>query len=249
MREDTVTLAYFGTSAFEITTSGGKRILLDPYIRQNPLCQQNIEYFYDTDLILVTHGAFDHLGDTLEIMKKGKAILVSGPDVARYAVRNGISKGRIIATIYGDQRELMGIKIKSVEAKHMSRLDSDTETYYGVPLGFVVSAENDIRIYHAGDTSLFSDLRLIGMLYKPNIMLVGVANVSEGYPIEMNPTEAALATLWVTPDIVIPMHYPADSEEPLKFLEAVKIIAPNVEPVLLKPNNQITYRKHRLVVD
>jgi len=249
MREDTVTIAYFGTSAFEIITASGKRILLDPYIKQNSLCQQNIDYFYDVDLVLVTHGAFDHLGDTIEIMKESKAVLVCGHDVVRYALKKGIPQERVIPTIYGDERKITGIRIKTVEAKHISRIDSETETYYGVPLGFVVAAENDIRIYHAGDTSLFSDLRLIGMLHKPNIMLVGVANVSEGRPIEMNPTEAALAAQWVAPDVVIPMHYPPGSEEPSKFLEAVKIIAPNVKPVLMKPNSQITYRKYQLKVE
>jgi L-ascorbate metabolism protein UlaG (beta-lactamase superfamily) len=196
----------------------------------------------------VTHGAFDHLGDAMEIMEKGEAVLVCGPDVARFALKKGIPQERVVPTIYGDEREVLGIRIKTVEAKHISRLDAETETYYGVPLGFIIATENDIRIYHAGDTSLFSDLRLFGMLYKPNIMLVGVANVSEGRSIEMNPREAAFATLWVAPDVVIPMHYPPGSEEPSKFLEAVKIIAPSVKPVLLKPNDQMTYYKYKLDV-
>ena len=248
MKKDTVTLTYLGTSAFEITTVRGTRILIDPYISQNPLCQRKIEDFYDIDLLLVTHGAFDHFGDTMEIMKKSKASLVCGPDIARYALKIGIPKERVILTIYGDEREISGIRIKTVEAKHASRLAGETETYYGVPLGFIITVENDIRIYHAGDTSLFSDLRLFGMLYRPNIMLVGVANVSKGLPIEMNPREAAFAALWVAPDVVIPMHYPPGSKEPSKFLEAVKIIAPNVKPVLLKPNAQITYHKYKLDV-
>jgi L-ascorbate metabolism protein UlaG (beta-lactamase superfamily) len=248
MKENTVTIAYLGTSAFEITTARGKKILIDPYISQNPLCQRKIENFYDIDLLLVTHGAFDHLGDAMEIMRKGKAVLVCGPDVAKYALKKGVPQERVVPTIYGDEREVSSIRIKTVEAKHISRLDTETETYYGVPLGFVITTENDIRIYHAGDTSLFSDLRLFGMLYRPNIMLVGVANVSEGRSIEMNPREAAFAALWVAPDVVIPMHYPPGSEEPSKFLEAVKIIAPNVKPVLLKPNDQITYHKYKLDV-
>lgn len=63
MKENSVTIAYFGTSAFEITIVRGTRILIDPYLSQNPLCQRKIENFYDIDLLLVTHGAFDHLGD------------------------------------------------------------------------------------------------------------------------------------------------------------------------------------------
>jgi len=249
MRDNTVTIAYFGAAAFKITTVKGKRILIDPYITPNPLCNKNLEYFYDADLILVSHGAFDHLGDTIEIMRESKAILICGPEVAKYSMKMGIPKERVRITIYGAQEEFEGIRTKAVDARHISILDTGTETYYGMPMGFVISTENDIRIYHAGDTALFSDLRLTGMLYKPNVFLVGISCVAEGYPVEMNPSVAALATLWVAANAVVPMHYPPGSDEPLKFREALKVVAPNVEPIILEPNSQITYRKYQLKVD
>ncbi len=249
MRDDIVTIAYYGAAAFKIITGKGKRILIDPYIVQNPLCHKNLEYFYDADLIVVSHGAFDHLGDAIEIMKESKAVLVCGRDVANYSLQMGIPKERVRRTVYGDEKEFEGIRTKAVDARHTSRVDSEIETYYGVPMGFVISTENDIRIYHAGDTSLFGDLRLIGMLYRPNILLIGISSVGEGYAAEMNPREAALATLWVAPDAVVPMHYPPGSDAPLKFREAVKIVAPNTEPIIIEPNSQITYSKYQLKVD
>lgn len=70
----------------------------------------------------------------------------------------------------------------------------------------------------------------------------------EGLPAEMNPGEAALATLWLAPDIVLPMHYPRGSDKPRKFCEAVKIVAPNVESVLVEPNSRVFYSKYQLEV-
>ena len=116
-------------------------------------------------------------------------------------------------------------------------------------MGFVISTENNIRIYHTGDTSLFGDLKLIGMLYRPNILLIGISGVAEGFAAEMTPSEAALATLWVAPDVVMPMHYPPGSAEPLEFREAVRIVAPNVEPIIIEPNSQVTYVRYQLKVN
>ena len=248
MRDDIVTLSYFGAAAFKIITATSRRILIDPYITQNPLRQKDLEYFYDADFILVTHGAHDHLGDTVEIMKGSKAVLICGGEVAEYSVKMGIPKERIKLTVYGDQKELGGIRIKTVDARHISRIDTGTETYNGMPMGFIISTENGVRIYHAGDTALFGDLKLIGMLQRPNIFLVGISSVEDGLPVEMNAGEAALATLWVAPDIVSPMHYPPGSDEPSKFREAVRIVAPNVEPIIIEPNSQITYSKYQLNV-
>ncbi|MCK4785281.1 MAG: metal-dependent hydrolase [Desulfobacteraceae bacterium] len=248
MTDNEVTVAYFGGAAFKITTPGGKRILIDPYIAENQLCHKSLEYFYDADLILVSHGAFDHMGDAIEIMRESKAILICGGDVAKHSLQMDIPRERVRTAIYGGQEEFEGIRIKIVYARHQSTVLSGSGDilYYGVPMGFVINTENDIRIYHTGDTSLFGDLRLVGMLYSPNILLIGISNVGEGYPTEMDPREAALATLWVAPDVVVPMHYPPGSDDPAKFREAVKIVAPNVESIIIEPNSQITYGRFRL---
>lgn len=246
MPDDAVTIAYFGASAFKITTARGKKVLVDPYLVKNPLCQKPLDYFYDVDLILVTHAAWDHLGDTVEIMKGSKAVLICGAEVDRYCQQRGVPGKRIRTTLYGDMKEFGSIRIKAVDARHNSRLQTETETYYGIPMGFVITTENDIRIYHTGDTSLFGDLKLIGMLYRPHILMIEIASVSEGLASGMSTTEAAMATLWVGPDAVMPMHYPPGSDAPSKFREALKVIAPNIEPIIIEPNSQITYRKYQI---
>ena len=244
MKERSVKVAYFGAAAFKITTATGKKILVDPYIGDNPLCTQDLEYFYDADLILVSHGAFDHLGDTVALMKGSTADLLCGPEVQQHCCELGVPKERIKITVSGDEKDYDGIHIKTVHARHISRFQSGTQIYSGEPMGFVISTENNIRIYHMGDTSLFGDLKLIGMLYRPHILLIGISKVAEGYPSEMNPREAALATLWVGPEVVIPTHYPPGSDEPAKFSQAVKVIAPNVVPIILEANSEITYGKY-----
>lgn len=249
MLKNAVTIAYFGAAAFKITTVTGKKILIDPYISENPACSAKPDFFYDTDLLLVSHGASDHLGDTIEIMNNSHAVLICGADVYRYSVEMGIPKERLKSTVYGDEKDLDGISIKTVYARHLSKIESGNQIYYGWPMGFVVTTENNIRIYHAGDTSLFGDMELIGRLYKPNILMVGISRVAEGFVSEMDPAEAALATLWVAPDVVLPMHYPPESDEPAKFLEAVKIIAPRVQPILIEPNSQITYNKYKVDIN
>ena len=249
MIDNMAKIAYFGADAFIVTTSKNKKILIDPYITDNPACHKDLDYFCDVDLILVTHGAFDHMGDAIEIMRKSKAFLICGPDVATHAQQMDIPKERVAVNVYGGEREFEGIRVKAVDARHVSKIDSKTETIYGVPLGFVISLENGIRIYHTGDTSLFGDLKLIGMLYRPHILMIGISCVSKGHIAEMNTGEAALATLWVAPDIVIPMHYPPGSDDPLNFREAVSIVAPNVEPVIMEPGSQITYRRYRFEAD
>jgi len=247
MHDDTVTIAYFGASAFKVTTAKGKKILIDPYITKNTLCQKDLDHFYDVDLLLVTHGASDHLGDTVEIMKESKAVLVcGGSETARYCLQMGIPRERIQTTLYGDYKEFEGIMIKAVDARHISRIETGRETYYGIPMGFIITTENGIRIYHTGDTSLFGDLKLFGMLYRPNILLLEISCVGEGLASGMSINEAAMAALWVGPDIVVPMHYSPGSDAPSRFREALNVIAPNVEPVIMEPDSQITYSRYQI---
>ncbi|MFC1945130.1 metal-dependent hydrolase [Chloroflexota bacterium] len=246
MNKDSVNIEYFGAAACKITTVKGRTIVIDPYIRKNPLCTASPDDFLNADIILVSHGASDHLGDTVEIMKNSDATLICGSDVSNYCLEMGILKQRIRTTVYGDLKEFDGVSVKTLYAQHVSMVKSETQTYYGRPMGFMITTENRIRILHTGDTSLFGDMRLFGMLHKPNVLLIGISRVDDGNVIEMNPSEAALATLWLTPDVVLPMHYPPASDDPGKFLEAVKIIAPNVQPLVIQPNSHVIFTKYHL---
>ena len=115
-----VTIRYFGISAFELITDTGVKILIDPCISNNALSPIGIDNFSDIDLILVTHGAPDHLGDEIEIQQQTNATLISGPAVRVHAWKQGVSKKKVIALLWGDKIEIQGITVKGVECRHIS---------------------------------------------------------------------------------------------------------------------------------
>ena len=95
------------------------------------------------------------------------------------------------------------------------------------PFGYIVNVEKNVTYYHAGDTSLFTDMKLIREMYKPNVMAVGISRISDEYACELNPKEAAFATSWVGPDVVIPTHYAPGSPALDEYLKCMDVLSPN----------------------
>jgi L-ascorbate metabolism protein UlaG (beta-lactamase superfamily) len=231
------TLRYLGVSAFEITNRDRVKIIVDPFISKNPICPVKLGEISRADLIVVTHGAADHMGDALELQKRTGATLVCGSDVRVHAVRNGVPRESIVSMLWGDRVEVRGIDFKCVECRHISFFQSGDVYLSGVPLSYVISPDPGVRIYNAGDTALFSDMTLIGQLYRPNLALMpigGSPSVTGGFG-HLQPYEAALATQWVGPDVVIPVHYAPDSGDVQLFAEHLRLLAPTVKLKVLKP--------------
>ena len=224
-------ITYFGAAAVELQTPDGKRLLIDPYINGNPFTTKNPADFSDVDLVLVTHAAFDHLGDTIEIMKASRARLIAGFEVCRLCEKAGIDPERTWLTIYGDLRVSHGYRVRTVQAKHVSLIKENEKMITGVAFGYMITTQEGICVYHPGDTAIFSDMKLYRELYRPQIMLVGVDKIAEPYPCEMTPYEAALATQWIGPDVVIPIHYPQESTAPKEFRQFVKDMTPTTQVV------------------
>ena len=243
-----MTITYLGAAAVELLDESGTRVLLDPFISQNPHTAKKPEDYYGVDLLLVTHAAFDHLGDTVDIMLNSNAQLVAGFEVCGLCQEAGIPPERTWVTVQGDQREHCGFTVRTVEAKHASILKKGDEVISGIPFGYVVTSAEGIGFYHPGDTSLFSDMRLIGELYRPQVMLVGVDRINDPHPCEMTPAEAALATRWVRPDMVIPAHYPPQSSAPGEFLKHVAVQAPATQ-VASQIDQPFVYHKYRFESD
>lgn len=244
-----VIFRYLGISAFDLTIGERVRVLIDPCISKNVLCPVSIEDLTDVDLILVTHGAADHMGDAIEIQKRTGATIVSEPAVRVHAWRNGVERDRVVGVLWGDEVEIMGVKIKAVECRHVSFFLSGDVYLSGLPLSFIIYPEEGARIYNAGDTALFSDMRLIGELYRPNIALIpigGAPGLTGGYS-HLPPNEAALATRWIGPEYVIPTHYRPDTEEASIFKEHVELLAPSTRVIVMKPGEALTYdpKTHR----
>ncbi len=209
------TIRFLGAAAYEITTPKGLKILIDPWLEDNPVTPVKVADLEQVDLILVTHGAVDHLGEAGTIAKKFKAPVMCGPDVKQRMIAEGVPAEDVMAVAWGMEVEALGISVKPVESRHWSQTSLPGGGYaYALPLGLIITTEPGVRIYNGGDTALFSDLKLIGEIYRPNI---GLMHVTLPVPIEargmkvvtgeLTPYEAVLATQWLGLDYVLPMHY------------------------------------------
>lgn len=205
-------LQWYGQSAFKLTTPSGKVLLIDPWIENpiNPNAKADLAALNKVDLILVTHGHFDHAGNAVEIAEKTKAKLVSTYDLGLAMVQySGYPKDLVgfeTQGNFGGEVTLLDgeVKVAYIPAVHSSSVASDGSpaNYAGNPGGFLISVENGPVIYHTGDTDLFSDMKLIPQFRKVTLMLTCI-----GGQFTMGPLRAAEAVKLVNPSTVVPMHY------------------------------------------
>ena len=205
-------LLWYGQSAFKLTTPSGKVLLIDPFITNpaNPNGKADLAKLNKVDLILVTHGHFDHVGNAVEIAKKTNAKLVSTFDLGQAMVAyNGYPKelaGFDTQGNFGGELNLLNneVKVAFIPAVHSSTVASDGSpaNYAGNPGGFLISVKNGPVIYHTGDTDLFSDMALIPHFRRVNLMLTCI-----GDQFTMGPKRAAEAVKLVNPAMVVPMHF------------------------------------------
>lgn len=213
-----VRIRFFGVAAYELVTSAGLHILIDPFLDDNPGSPVKSHELARVDLILVSHAPFDHLGDTAAIARRTGAPVVCGGEVKAYLSALGLPEQQLRATTWGIAVEVAGVRVQPVECHHWSQIRMPDGSYAsGVPMSFVVYAGDGVRFYHYGDTAIFSDLKLIGELYRPTIGCVGITNPEEILArvsgpgrlasAEMSPREGALAAQWLGLETVLPCHY------------------------------------------
>jgi L-ascorbate metabolism protein UlaG (beta-lactamase superfamily) len=231
----TTQIRFLGVAAFEITTSQGQVILIDPFIEDNPASPVKVSDLKRVDLVLVTHLAEDHLGDAAEVIKCHGCPVVCGPEVGVFLGQQGINPNLIRRVPWGGQVNPKGIRVRAVESRHTSfRRAPDGQYLSGQPLGFILYADPDVRIYHSGDTALFSDLKLIGQLYRPNIGLLCACELEKSYlqsigledhqGNEMSGEEGAMAAVWLGLDYAIICHYlrPEGHEDVRTFMRTLE---------------------------
>ena len=248
-------IRFFGVAAYELITEAGQHILIDPFLDENPGSPVKSAELPRVDLILVSHAAVDHLGDTESIARRTGAPIICGGEVRAYLMDKGIPGEQIRATTWGIAVEVAGIKVQPVECHHWSQIKMPDGSFAsGVPMAFIVYTDPGVRFYHYGDTAIFSDLKLQAELYQPTIGCIGIANPQEilhRYPMpgqmltaEMSPLEGALAAQWLQLKTVLPCHYINPDCAEVREFERLLILAEEAgakvpRSIVLKPGETI----------
>lgn len=194
----------------------------------------------------MSHAAFDHFGDTAEILRRSGARVMCGMDswdLLRQKYPD-ISPDRRIGTAYGDKRTFGKTVIRTVQAWHGTGTEHHGVVHAADPYGFIVMIEPGVTYYHTGDTCLFSDMKMLRDLYAPNVMTVGISKVFKQYSCEMTPREAAIAVAWCGADVAVPCHYAPGDPAYDEFMELVKVFAPRavIRPQINVPFEYVPFK-------
>ena len=194
-------ITWLGHATFRIVTPKGTTVIVDPWVMGNPACPASEKKIKKVDVLLCTHGHFDHIGDAVTIAKEHNPKVVGVFELCSWLNKKGAKQ--IAPMNKGGTQQVADLKVTMVHADHSCGIDDDGEIVYGgEACGYVVEFENGIRLYHAGDTAVFGDMAMIRELYEPTIVMLPV-----GDHFTMGPKEAAHACKLLQPRMVIPMHF------------------------------------------
>jgi L-ascorbate metabolism protein UlaG (beta-lactamase superfamily) len=194
-------ITWFGHSTFLLGTPGGLKVLVDPWFTGNPVCPPALARPPKADLILVSHGHEDHVGDAVLAARESGAPTAGPYELCQWLAGKGV-KGTEPLNVGGTWQH-RGLDVTLTEARHSSStLESGRVVYLGEPAGFLVRVEDGLSLYYAGDTALFSDMRLIAERWHPTIAFLPI-----GDRFTMGPADAATAARWLGVRQVVPMHW------------------------------------------
>jgi L-ascorbate metabolism protein UlaG (beta-lactamase superfamily) len=199
-RKEKLNVTWFGHSAFLLRAPGGKTVLIDPWL-DNPKAPPEAKAVTPVGLILITHAHSDHIGNAVEVARRTGAKVISIHEISLYLQQQGVAESQGMNK--GGTMRVDGIRVTMVDARHSSAVDGGGVVVPGgEAAGFVVNFENGFRVYHAGDTAVFGDMKIIADLYKPDLAILPIGGLYT-----MGPVEAAYACRLLKPKYVIGMHY------------------------------------------
>jgi L-ascorbate metabolism protein UlaG (beta-lactamase superfamily) len=193
------TLTWLGHASFRIDTAAGKRIYVDPFLNGNPKCPEGEKDPDRADVIAITHGHGDHVGDTVDIAKKHGSTVLALVEVGGWLAKQGLDESKVRAFNKGGTVEVDGAKFTLTHAFHSSGLPDGS--YGGEAAGLVVDADGR-KVYFAGDTCVFGDMQLIGRIYEPDLAVLPIGDFYT-----MGPREAAVALELLGTKRCLPCHY------------------------------------------
>jgi L-ascorbate metabolism protein UlaG (beta-lactamase superfamily) len=226
---DSMKVNYLGHSAFLI--EGRNRILVDPFLTGNPKASTTPDKV-QCDIICVTHGHSDHLGDTVEIARRTGATVACIVEMSDYLEKCGVKS---LGFNMGGPAKILDSSITLVPAFHSSSIGAPgLEFSAAMPVGVVIDSGK--VVYHAGDTCVFGDMKLIGQMYKPELALLPIGGF-----FTMDPKQAAMAVDLIKPKTAVPMHYstwPPIEQDPKEFERLVKKSS-KTKVVIMQPGESL----------
>ena len=226
------TLTWLGHAAFRIDTATGKRIYVDPFLNGNPKCPPGEQEPERADIVAVTHGHGDHVGDTVAIAQQHGATVVAMVELAGWLGKQGVADDKLIGFNKGGTIDVGGVKLTMTNAFHSS--STPDGSYGGEAAGYVIEVENGTKLYFAGDTCVFGDMQLIGRIYAPDVVVIPI-----GDHYTMGPREGAVALELLGVNHCVPCHwgtFPVLTGTPAEL----QGLAPSVTVEQLQPGDAVT---------
>jgi L-ascorbate metabolism protein UlaG (beta-lactamase superfamily) len=196
-------LTYLGHASFKVVTEGGQTVLFDPWLTGNPVLPESEKHQDKADLILITHGHGDHLDSSLPDIAAHTGASIAAPSaVIQYL--SGLHVQNLLHIQPGGTIVIGELKVTMTNALHSSSIQTaeGKQAFPHEASGLILTTESGYRIYHAGDTGIFSEMELIGEIYKPDLVFLPIGDRAT-----MGPLEASYATRLLGAQQVVPIHY------------------------------------------